>query len=215
MINKIRKYVNVIFIISIIAIIFLCVGCATMALSPGMKTLDLTQKSFALMTIKVSNKFKPDYQPELSLFFVREVNSTFSKSFNLGTPHKQVTKEYNEYLVSMNLIPGKYMLEYITGSGEGFLVSGSCEIHINKNFELEPNQVVYLGHIEAVNRERKNDSEKRAGPLLPLVDQQATGFYKGTFDITFSDSYDDDVAFFKMKYPVLGNYTIENKSLSN
>ncbi len=79
--------------------------------------------------------------------------------------------------------------------------------------ELKPNKIVYLGRIEAVIRERKNDGELRAGPVVPLLDQAVTGFAGGTFDINVYDNYDKDIALFKQIYPLLNKYTVEKAVL--
>jgi hypothetical protein len=71
---------------------------------------------------------------------------------------------------------------------------------------------MYLGHIDATVVERK-DGEFRAGPLIPLIDQAATGFSGGTWDITVSDQFDDDVSAFRKDFPALSSASIERDVL--
>ncbi|WOD16795.1 hypothetical protein [Paraburkholderia kirstenboschensis] len=60
--------------------------------------------------------------------------------------------------------------------------------------------------------ERK-DGELRAGPVIPLIDQAATGFSGGTWNISVSDQFDADVAEFKKDFPALTNASIEREVL--
>jgi hypothetical protein len=54
---------------------------------------------------------------------------------------------------------------------------------LHEDLDVEPNSVVYLGQVDATAVERK-DGELRAGPVIPLIDQAATGFSGGTWDIS-------------------------------
>lgn len=76
-------------------------------------------------------------------------------------------------------------------------------------FELKANSMIYLGRVEAVVRERKDDSELRAGPVVPLIDQAVAGFSGGTFHIQVLDNYDADLASFRQKYPALEKFTVD------
>src|SRR6266568_2596132 len=52
----------------------------------------------------------------------------------------------------------------------------------SNRFEVKPAQVVYLGRVEAVRRERKDDGELRAGFVIPLIGQAVAGYSGGTFE---------------------------------
>lgn len=118
-----------------------------------------------------------------------------------------------EYLVSISLPPGRYKLREISGASGGFPVLGTFSIPVYTKFEMRPNTLVYLGRIEAVVRERKDDNELRAGPVFPLLDQAITGFSGGTFDIRIFDNYEEDFSFFVEKYPLLSKYAVEKAVL--
>ncbi len=64
-----------------------------------------------------------------------------------------------------------------------------------------------------VHDERKDD-ERRAGGIIPLIDQKAAGFSDGTFDIFINDKYDDNMKLFFAEYPVLQNVKVEKKLLT-
>jgi hypothetical protein len=203
-------------------------GCATMegadfvkpmTLNDDTNALDLKKKSVALLTVKTSNQYKPGYQPDMWGIYVltndgKEKKEIYRFGDKLGrlTPYK-ADKEFNEYLVGISLAAGKYKLGRINGTGGVFPIRGGFAIPVFADFDLPPNKIVYLGRIEATLRERKKDDELRAGPVLPLLDQAATGFYSGTFYINVYDNYDKDVSLFKQKYPLLNNFTIEKAVL--
>jgi hypothetical protein len=194
-------------------------GCATvkpMPLSGETKTLDLSKETVAIFTVKTSNPFKPGYQPHVSYVHVRQNGGQEKKetfSFSVNDAYSKVENQYDEYLVSISLPPGKYKLRHIGGTSGVFPVHGNFAVPVFADVELKPNKLVYLGRVEATLRERKNDSEIRGGSPIPLIDQAVTGFGKGTFDINIYDNYDKDVALFKQIYPVLKSYSVEKAVL--
>jgi hypothetical protein len=192
-------------------------GCATfkpMALGEKTNTLDTGKESVALLTVKLANQYKPAFQPDL--YYVTVLSQEGEKgryAFRVGDAHRQVKDEFNEYLISIGLPPGKYTMVQMNGLSRHFPISGTFILPMTGPFELKPNTMVYLGRIEAVNRERKLDSEMRAGPVIPLIDQAVSGFSGGTFDVTISDNYENDLAMFSQKYPALTGFTIDRAVL--
>ena len=199
-------------------------GCAMltpkpMALTDESNALDLQKESVAILTVWTSNQYKPGYQPDISRIIVfnqdgKEKNEyIFGDKVGVLVPYDKDEKKFNEYLVSIALPAGKYKLGRIFGFGGAFPIRGNFSIPVFSDFELAPNKIVYLGRIEATLRERKSDSELRAGSVIPLIDQATTGFYSGTFDISIYDNYDKDISLFKQKYPLLNNFTVEKAVL--
>ena len=82
---------------------------------------------------------------------------------------------------------------------------------MNLQFELEPRSIAYLGHIDMTNRKRLK-GERRSGPVVPLIDQGATGYAGGTFDIVVSDRYEADIADFASAYTALLEHEVVNKA---
>jgi hypothetical protein len=194
-------------------IVLAACGCATikpMALSDKPAALDTGRESVALMTIKTANPYRPSYQPNLTHVVVWSDDAERKRfSFKVDEPHKRVKDEFNDYLVSMSLPPGRYSLRELFGTSGIFPVRGSFAVPLYKKLELKPNSVIYLGRVVAVNRERKNDDALRAGPVIPLIDQAVTGFSGGTFDVQIVDNYDEDMAAFRQAYPALVRFTVE------
>jgi hypothetical protein len=184
-----------------------------MALSAKTKTLDLSEASVALMTMKIANEYKPGFQPTDCFVLIKEMEKGKTRTYVVGKPNHSVKKQFNEYLVSMKCVPGEYKFQNISGSSSHFPIYGSFVIPVSNSIEIQPGKVVYLGRIEAVNRERVGN-EPRAGSVIPLLDQAVSGFGGGTWHIKMYDNYEEDIAAFKQKYPLIGNYTVEKMVLS-
>jgi len=188
-------------------------GCAAnMALTKGQEQVDLSEKSIVLASIRISNQNKPGYQPSLlyAFFFA---NSSDAEKTHIDLkiePFKSEKDQYNEYLMSFSLKPGKYNFSQIWSNYKiPLLMNAMCSVPLNSQIEIKPNTVTYLGHIDATIRERKNDSEVRAGGLIPIIDQSLAGFSGGTFDVAIKDHYADDLKAYIAEYPVLNKVTVE------
>jgi hypothetical protein len=89
---------------------------------------------------------------------------------------------------------------------------GNFSWPLGGRFELARNSVTYIGHIEMINRPRR-DGEKRSGGLFPLIDQAASGFYGGTFDVKVTDRSHVDIPSFIERYPELRGVDIKKSIL--
>jgi hypothetical protein len=202
--------------IAALALAALSSGCATsktMALSRETKAIE-AKEGLALASLRITNVYKPGWQPLAKAVLLKSVGpdaTTFS--FALGVPYKASPDEGNqfeEFLVSVSLPPGKYELMHVHTSATGFMVFGNGVVPIHAPIALEAGKAVYLGRLEAVRRERTGD-EPRAGPVIPLIDQAAAGFSGGTFDVKLVDRYDEDVALMRKQFPALKDVTVEKK----
>jgi hypothetical protein len=197
----------------VVFMIFIFSGCATikpMSLNEKNQTLDITKESVALMTLRTSNQNNTSYQPFVKYIFIWSTDEEKKKySFKVDDPYNKVKDQFNEYMISISLPHGKYKIREAMGTSGIFPFIGTFAIPVYADLEVTPNKVVYLGRIDAVVRKRKDANELRAGGVIPLIDQAATGFSTGTFDIKIFDNYEEDLNIFKQKYPALQNYTIE------
>ena len=206
---------------ALIGLLFLMLmlgGCATMkppALSHDVKKLDVSEESIALITVKIANKYKMSYQPNIKYVFIWEDKKENRKkySFDVGEKHNEVENEFNEYLISFQLPPGKYKLREFFAQRGKFPVIGTFSLPIYTSFSIEPNKIIYLGNIDAYIKERTSDDELRAGPVIPLIDQAVTGASGGTFVIEITDHFNNDIAKFKQKYHQITGYDIINLAL--
>jgi hypothetical protein len=199
-------------------LIFSLSGCSVshMALTNGKSIIDTSSKSIALLSVKISNKNKPGYQPSLDHAFIvpKDNPSTIPMArrkymFIADDPYRSEPDSYKEYLLSFSLEPGIHYFNYLAMVyNVPLLLSARCDIYLNMKKDIRPNSVVYLGHVDAVIREKKNGEETNCG-IFPLIDQATVGFSSGFLEVKISDDYEDDVKLFKTAYPGLNNVVIE------
>ena len=214
--NLVFKKSSVVSLISLIFVGFLLSSCASMkhmAISKKTEALDTSKESIAIITAKTSNQINESYEPNIQYAMIRSEEKEKTYVFGVQTAEGSIQTDTGEYVISFQLPPGKYKVQKLYGISGLFPIQGNFQILLNSEFNLEPNQVAYLGRVEAVNRERKNDEELRAGSMFPLLDQHVTGFAKGTFDVKIYDNYKEDISLIKKNYPFMTNYDINNKVL--
>lgn len=215
--------------ILVLCIVIALNGCLNyMALTKGQDNVDLSKKSIALLSVKISNQKVPSCQPHPSMIFFKGKNKkaylihSIDTFFKSEEPYKSVKDSFNEYLLSIDLDAGVNILEGISFEFKGGavhkdttypFVHASGALLLNSEFNIKPNTVTYLGHINAVIRERKNDNEERAGSIIPLIDQRLAGFSNGTVDIVIEDKYDEDIKSYINEYPGLQKVKIEKSIL--
>lgn len=218
--NVFKKSTNLLFIIFCLSILLLN-GCGAgkkkMALLPQMKSVDVSKESLALLTVKISNEYKPGHQPDIYSVTIRREEEDAKREFFEVTEkekYNEVKDSYNEYLISFKLSSGKYILRHILARRHiPLLVKGAFVVPMFSSFSMEPNKVIYLGHIDATVKERIDDNMLRAGSVIPLIDQSVIGASGGTFVVNITDRYEDDIKLFQEKFPYLLDHRIENCTL--
>ncbi|MDD4357941.1 MAG: hypothetical protein PHN98_11915 [Smithellaceae bacterium] len=205
----------------IFCLVFLMSGCAgKMALTKGQSDIDLSNKSIALLTLKISNQHKPKRQVNLHSVLIcpqSEINCKRDLPAYPGSPYKIYKKEknsFNEYLLSFALESGAYNIDgfYITYNIP-MLVAGVGYGELKLETEIKPNSVSYLGHLNITLREKTGDTEISAGNAIPHMDQSIAGFASGTFDIVVEDHFDEDMKSFISEYPGLQQVKVEKSIL--
>jgi len=212
------------------AVVPAAISCAQsaqrfMALNDQTSTVDLTEESLALMTVRTSNPYRPTYQPGIVSVHIDRESTKGRQSYIFSVPSRwqlrhrpdyEVKNQYMEYLISLSLPPGKYVLTKISGYGGRMapVHYGIFRIPVFSSFDIEPHSAVYLGCIDAAHRKRQEDTELRSGPAVPFADQAISGFAGGTFDVKITDCYERDVARFKRKYPALNTHVIRRAVLT-
>jgi hypothetical protein len=197
-------------------------GCAgkKMALTKGQSDIDLTKKSIALLSVRISNQYKPKRQLELLNVVFCPQSETDCKNdllSNPGKPYKPYKKEkkrFNEYLLKYELESGAYNIDSFYATYKiPTLTSGSGFAKLNLKTEIKPNSISYLGHLDIVLREKKTDTEIKAGGDIPYIDQSIAGFSSGTFDVVVEDKFDEDMKSFISEYPALQKVKVEKSIL--
>jgi hypothetical protein len=194
-------------------------GCANiqpMALKTGQDRIDTDTNSVVLLTLEVLRLDGSRYQPSPTLLLVSEPGTRprdQARLFQLASRHDaSEASGHAVYYASMALPAGTYRIDGISGIANAFPFVGRFFIPLLTDFEVTPRSVIYLGHVGATLRER-GEGEFRAGPVIPLIDQAATGMIGHTWDVEIADRYDVDMAVFRDRVPALGNLAVENRPL--
>ena len=206
----------------IFCLVFTMSGCAghKMAVTKGQSDIDLTKKSIALLSVRISNQYKPSRQLALQSVIIcpqSEPNCKHDPPSNPGSPYKPYKREkdyFNEYLLKYELESGTYNIDGLyTTYRIPTLTFGIGFAKLNLTTEIKPNSISYLGHIDIVLREKKNNAEISAGSAIPFIDQYLAGFSSGTFDVVVEDKFDEDMKSFISEYPALQKVKVEKSIL--
>ena len=206
----------------IFCLVFTMSGCAghKMALTKGKSDIDLTEKSIALFSVRISNQYKAGRQLTLQSVIIcpqSEPNCKRDLPSNPGNPYKPYKKEkdyFNEYLVSYELESGTYNIDGLyTTYRIPTLTFGIGFAKLNLKTEIKPNSVSYLGHLDITLREKTGSAEISAGKSIPFIDQYIAGFSSGTFDVVVEDKFDEDMKSFISEYPALQKVKVEKSIL--
>ena len=201
------------------ALMALASGCATrnsMGLMKGDSAVDLSVNSLALMTVRIDHAYRASVTPTARVLHIEKPGAKEKEdrlNFIADAEASAIGPDGQDYLLRMAIPPGKYTVMGITGTGNIAIFPGFFLIPLVMDVEIAPGTVTYLGRIEARTRERTGN-EFRAGPLLPLVDQAATGWSGATWDITVRDAYESDMQRFRTAFPALRTVNVRKDPLT-
>jgi hypothetical protein len=207
----------------VLCLFFAVAGCSghQMALTKGQPSIDVAKKSIALLSVKISNQHKPNYQLDIMGALIcpqseRCGHGSVKHFHKIQIPYriKSVENSFNEYLLSFELESGTHNFHSIGAAYDHFPITGGGSVPLNFKLKMKSNSITYLGHLDVVMRERKNDSEVRAGRIGPLLDQNpVVGASSGTYDVVVEDKFDEDMKLFISEYPVLQKVRVEKSIL--
>lgn len=177
------------------------------------ETLDLSKESVLLLKITTNNTISPNFKPRIGSLHLNNV--TTNKSYRVYFPSSGVDIGQDDKMLhwlSVYLPAGYYKIERIMGSASAILLNGNFDFPTTVNFNLPPQSVSYAGSIFMTLRELNPDiGEQRAGSIFPLIEQTASGFGKGTFDISIGSSQ-DDLKLFRLRKRALTNANIVSET---
>lgn len=193
-----------IFKIFLVLYVFFISGCSShigMALKENDQNIVIEKNSILLLKINIINEYK-EYPPEIKAIGISNTKERLVFDASEGL-YQAIGEKGNSYLISMKLKPGNYSKLKIEGIATGFLIMGSFNFLPDYEFNIKENQVLYLGELNATNIEKTKDHERRAGRVIPLLDQAVTGFSGGTFKLNLLDNYEANITDFRARYPSL------------
>ena len=195
-----------------ICLLPLLAACATphrMAIDHETKTLDLGGNALVLMSVKMVNGYKPDFQPIPNIAYLEKPEVHDAKD-RLNYIIDAEAEQGGIYYLRISVPEGKYIVRGVGGVVTRVFFMGNCLLPIHQDIELKAGEVVYLGRANGTIREKK-DGDIRAGAMLPLVDQAILGFSGGTFDVQLEDQYEQDMKVFRQRFPVLNAATVKKE----
>ena len=206
------------FVIAATLILAGCLGATRMPLHEGTETLDDAGGPVLLMTATIRNDYRPNYQPKLLLVHVEKTNAkprdnsregkiNFAAD-DMATQPAGVPADGRNYLLRLKLPAGPYRICGMTSRIKSFPLIGTFFTPMNITHSVEGSGVFYIGHVDAIVRERHGD-EFRAGLVTPYLDQAATGAAGGTFEVSITDHFETDAKAFREKFPQLAGVEIK------
>ncbi len=199
----------------------LLTGCATptrMAFYDNPNEKPNSDKVVCLLSVTLKNSYRTSFQPKLTVAHVERgaaaehadrINFTVD---NLAKMEDNNAAKGNSYLLRFELDKGEYDIRGMSAMAQALIVNGFYFVPVHQRINAKYPGCYYLGHIEAIVRERK-DNEFKAGPIIPLIDQAVTGASGGTFDVEISDQWGSDEAKFLEKIPGLKNVEVKKSIL--
>jgi hypothetical protein len=204
--------------LSALCALLIASGCATrmpMGVTKDTAKIDVSSQSTVLMTSSLANAFKESFHPETHFLNVEKPNAQSASdrpNFVADSEGALISDSGNQYLYRMQIAPGQYSLIAVTGFARRFPIMGTFQVPMLLEFDVPPNSVIYLGRLMAKTRERA-ETEFRAGPLIPLVDQAVSGFSRTTWDVEIRDDEADDLQNFRRGFPALRDVTVIKRLL--
>jgi len=196
-------------------------GCATptkMAFEGESENVTEKRNPVFLMTATLKNTYRTSFQPKLLVVHVERSDAKEKAdrlNFTMDEKVKNETDSVdsgNNYLLRLELNPGKYEIRGLTSRASTFPIHGFFFTPLHSSFEAKEPGVFYLGHVNATVRERQGN-EFKAGPSVPLIDQAVAGASGGTFDVEITDQWSTDEAAFLSKFPVLTGISVQKALL--
>ena len=195
-----------------------CVTQTPMAFKDDAQRITAASKPIFLMTATLGNDYRPSYQPGLRRVYVDRAGSKEGTDRIYFTPDEktgyaaQDGKPSNNYLLRFELAPGDYVIHGMHAMTFSFPFTGNFLLPLHIPLTSRDGGVYYLGHVQAVVRERVGE-EFRAGPVIPLIDQAVAGASGGTFEIAVSDRQEADEAAFRARFPALQGVMVKKAIL--
>ena len=194
----------------------LLVGCAAGTDWPKemeSKLAQLDKKGLVLSSVTFENKLdETDSILPVSFLIGKKGEDDYEKYHFSPSQHFRVlTFDRTFYLFVLELDPGNYSFYSMRGQIIGDMFRPLFEAPMLESFQAKKNEILYIGNIHLVLREKASDLEHRAGPVIPLLDQAS--IINATLDVKINDEYEKDMVEFEKVFPNLKDYSVVKKIL--
>lgn len=201
----------------------LLTGCAMkkhQAFEHDTDRVTATSDAVFLLSATLRNDYKKNWQPHLVVLNVEKVGASEPSDYlNFGMDKKARLDESdktsgNQYLVRMQLPPGKYEIVGMTEVNRTILIVGTFFTPLHESLVVDSKgTIIYLGHVDATVRKREGE-EFKAGSSVPLLDQAVIGASGGTWDVAIVDAWGTDEAVFRGNFAALKDAPVQKGLLA-
>lgn len=203
------KFISCLFCMSLV------VGCA--ANSPkhfDKKLARLDRKGIVLATVTSDNRLDKTDKLLPGAFVIRKNGGNEKEYVLYASNHFRVCTKDNDCLIVLGVDKGNYFVSSIRGVVLGDFFLPVFEGLVQRNFQANINEIMYIGHIHMILRKKTSDSESSAGDhILPgkIIDQMAIA--GTTIDVEINDEYERDMNKFEKAFPNLKDHTVIKRIL--
>ncbi|MGE0332807.1 MAG: hypothetical protein AB7P37_19185 [Ramlibacter sp.] len=212
---------------SALLIAALMTGCAG-TVDKTATSLDLTKESIVVMSMRMTNELAPTFKPTYLGYELEEQGaqiqsvSPWASASPTGGASAVPTvragvyldRAMQETLVVVRARPGKYSIQRLVGRAGSGLVVGDFMFEVDAPVEIPRASIVYLGHLDLVNKSKTSPDDQSTGLAVPVLSQGAAGFIRGTLGVSLTDRYERDMDELKVQYPAMKNLPIVRSPLS-
>lgn len=190
----------------------LMVGCATNWPKQFERKLSLLdRKGLVLASVTFDNKLNKGSLLPHSFLIGKNGDDNYEKYRFPFPALRALTENRKFYLIVMDVNNGNYFFYSVRGTIVGVFLRPLFEAPMLVGFQAKENEILYIGNIHLVLREKASDSELRAGPVTPLIDQATIA--NGTFDVEINDAYERDINEFEKVFPNLKGHSVVKRIL--
>ena len=212
-------------LLTAISVLFLSAcGTTKMPFDNDSEVYSATGNPIFLLSATLKNDYKPNYQPKvMDVVLMQKIpgqekkQDIFFRTDSKSKVEDDTPEKGNSYFLRFELEKGEYVIRDMRGFSNGFMVSGPFFMPMFSEIKATGPGVYYLGHVQAVTRERKPGELSSSGSIFQMpINQLATmptGYNDSTFDVVISDQSEKDIPTFKSKFPALKNVAIQKMIL--
>jgi hypothetical protein len=202
-------------------------GCAAhgMALRKGQDRIDPGKGAIVLLSIRTTNELDPKSEIDVIGLIVCPAAEPCTNPrpylYKADGPFRREKGRFQEYLLSLALAPGAYVIDSVGLLHQTFFTAGGGYTPLRLAVEVRAGTVGYLGHMDVVLRRKTSEAERTAGReqvdlAVVRVERKGeggAGFAAGTTDVRIEDRFDEDMGSFASRYPGLRGVRVEKALL--
>lgn len=177
------------------------------------KLSHLDGKALVLTTVSFESEIDSDHRFLPEVFVIGNQSDDDYEKINLSAGDRiRVPLGFDTHcLVAIDIDHGDNYFYSVRGFIRGGSGMPRFEAPMLMSFQTRGNELQYIGNIKLILREKSSESEHRAGPVTPLIDQAS--ITNATFDVRIIDEYERDIKEYHRIFPNIRGRTVVKKIL--